>query len=108
MDKKLLGRRINFARKDAGITGEKLAELCNINATYLRQIESGTKVPSLPVFLSICNGIKVSPTYLLQDSLENAECPEIDELMELCKRASPKQIRLISTMIKSVLMSMQE
>ena len=45
MDKKLLGRRINAARKDRGWTSEHLSEICNINATYLRQIESGAKTP---------------------------------------------------------------
>lgn len=42
MDKKLFGMRINKARKDRGLTAEKLAEACNINSTYLRQIEGGT------------------------------------------------------------------
>lgn len=31
MGDKLLGRRINAARKDRGITSERLSELCNIN-----------------------------------------------------------------------------
>lgn len=39
MDKKLLGKRINIARKERGWTSERLSEACNINATYLRQIE---------------------------------------------------------------------
>lgn len=59
MDKKLLGKRINMARKERGWTGERLAEACSINATYLRQIEAGTKVPSLPVFVSLCAALKV-------------------------------------------------
>lgn len=41
VDKKLFGMRINKARKDRGLTAEKLAEACNINSTYLRQIEGG-------------------------------------------------------------------
>lgn len=56
MDKKLLGKRINMARKERGWTGERLAEACSINATYLRQIEAGSKVPSLPVFVSALSG----------------------------------------------------
>ena len=54
MDKKLLGKRINIARKERGWTSERLSEACNINATYLRQIESGAKVPSLQVFVLLC------------------------------------------------------
>lgn len=44
MGDKLLGRRINAARKDRGITSERLSELCNINDTYMRQIESGANM----------------------------------------------------------------
>lgn len=54
MDEKGLGKRINMARKERGYTADRLSELCSINATYLRQIEGRTKVPSLPVFINIC------------------------------------------------------
>ena len=108
MDGKGLGRKINSARKDMGITSEKLAELCCINATYLRQIESGTKVPSLPVFVTICDALKVSPTYLLSDTLQTNEAQGMDDLIDLWKTASPKQIKLITSMVKSALEAAKE
>ena len=49
MEKNELGKRINAVRKDRGLTADWLSEMCNINATYLRQIEGGVKMPSLPV-----------------------------------------------------------
>ena len=81
MDKKLLGRRINAARRERGWTSERLSEICNINATYLRQIESGAKTPSLQVFVELCEALKVSPTYLLADSLPGAESQDLDALL---------------------------
>ena len=108
MEKKLLGKRINMARKDKGMTGEKLSEACNINATYLRQIESGAKMPSLPVFISICKELKVSPSYLLSDILNDAEISEMDELQKLWMNATPKQIKMVSSMIRSALDNMEE
>lgn len=108
MEKKLLGRKINTARKDKGMTGEKLSEACNINATYLRQIESGAKMPSLPVFISICKELKVSPSYLLSDILNDAEISEMDELQKLWMNATPKQIKMVSSMIRSALENMEE
>ena len=60
MDKTLLGKRINTARKERGLTSERLSEACGINATYLRQIESGAKVPSLQVFVLLCQALRVS------------------------------------------------
>ena len=88
MDKKLLGKRINTARKERGWTSERLSEACNINSTYLRQIEAGTKVPSLQVFVLLCEALRVSPTYVL---------------LELWQTATPKQIAMMSSMIRSAL-----
>ena len=95
MDKKLLGKRINMARKERGWTGERLAEACSINATYLRQIEAGTKVPSLPVFVSLCEALNVSPTYLLVEVLPQQGNQDMDALLELLQAATPKQLNMI-------------
>ena len=108
MEKKLLGKKINISRKDKGLTSEKLSELCNINATYLRQIESGAKMPSLPVFISICRELKVSPSYLLADILSDPEIQEMDVLSELWEKASPKQIKMVNSMIRSALDNMED
>lgn len=108
MENNCLGRKINAARKERGLTSEKLSELCSINATYLRQLESGTGMPSLPVFISICNELKVSPSYMLSDYLNDPSARKMDELWELWKTATPKQIKLISTMIRGALECIQE
>lgn len=108
MDKKLLGKQINLARKDRGLTSEKLSEACNINATYLRQIESGSKIPSLPVFVSLCRELKVSPSYLLVEVLPDTEIREMDMLLELWQIATPNQIKLINSMLKSALGNFKE
>lgn len=103
MERKGLGKRINEVRKDRGLTADKLSESCNINATYLRQIEGGTKVPSLPVFIDICKSLHISPDYLLQDDLGENEISRIREIEALWKDASPRDQELVFTMIKAVL-----
>ena len=103
MGDKLLGRRINAARKDRGITSERLSELCNINDIYMRQIESGAKIPSLPVFVTICKELRVSPSYLLADVLEGSGATDLDELPDLLKNATPSQIRMMTAMIRAAL-----
>ena len=108
MDRRLLGKKINLARKSKGMTGEQLSEACNINATYLRQIESGAKTPSLPVFILLCKELKVSASYLLSDILNDPEITEMDELQRLWQTATPKQIKLISSMIRSALENIDE
>ena len=86
MDKKLIGKRINTARKERGWTSERLSEACNINATYLRQIEAGTKVPSLQVFVLLCEALRVSPTYLLAEVLPSMEFSDMDVLLGMSDR----------------------
>lgn len=103
MDKKLLGRRINMARKEIGWTSERLAEVCSINATYLRQIESGAKIPSLPVFISLCKALNVSPTYLLPEALPQQENQDIDAMLELAQSATPKQLNMMVSMMRSAM-----
>ena len=103
MGQNQLGKRINADRKDRGLTSDKLSELCNINATYLRQIEGGTKMPSLPVFIDICKALRISPDYLLQDELTENEISTIREVEMLWKDASPQKQELVLTMIKAVL-----
>lgn len=101
MDKVRLGNRVRLARKDAGLTGERLSELCNINAAYLRQIECGAKMPSLPLFESLCRQLGVSPTYLLADALPSSGNRDLDALLELCKNASPQQVDLVAFLLEA-------
>lgn len=107
MDKKGLGSRIKTARKERGLTAEKLAELCNINAIYLRQIEAGTKTPSLPMFVELSKQLKASPTLLLSDSL-GEETTSFESIIQLLKTATPSQAALISRMIDTALSVLKE
>lgn len=100
---KLLGKRIKQARKDKGLTGEKLSEACFINATYLRQLEGGTRTPSLQVFILLCKELSVSPNYLLPELVAGTESEHIELLAELWEKASPDELRLISAMLHSAL-----
>lgn len=103
MGKTPWGQRINEARKDRGLTSDRLAELCHINATYLRQIEGGAKTPSLPVFVDLCNALEVSPAYLLRDVVKGGSYVGCEELEALWKNASPSQTDLLMKMIAAAL-----
>ena len=108
MSKMTLGKRINAARKDRGLTAEMLSEMCHINATYVRQIEGSGKIPSMAVFIELCNALKISPDYLLQDGLSSNELTEIRELAELWKRAKPSDQALVAAMGRSALEHLEQ
>lgn len=108
MDKKQFGRKLKKARKDRGLTSEKLAELCELSPVYLRQMETGGKIPSVPVLILLCKSLEVSPTYLLLESLETDSIRKMDILFELWHRATPQQIKIINALVISALELLDE
>ncbi|WP_211321845.1 helix-turn-helix domain-containing protein [Thermovibrio guaymasensis] len=60
-----MGKRIAKLRKEKGLTQEKLAELCNIDISYIGQIERGLKTPSLKVLFRISNALSLKLEELL-------------------------------------------
>ena len=98
-----LGRRIREMRRVRGLTAEALAERCSINPTYLRQIEGGTKLPSLPVFIALSNALTVSPDWLLRDALVDNEVTTIQQLASLWEGAAPADRELAAELIRVVL-----
>ena len=54
-------------RKQAKITQEKLAELCNTDHRYIGQIETGRRCPSLEFIGKIAAALNVAPYLLFYD-----------------------------------------
>jgi transcriptional regulator with XRE-family HTH domain len=48
-------------RKQMGFTQEKLAELCNTDPCYIRQIENGRRFPSLAYIERIAAALNIAP-----------------------------------------------
>lgn len=105
MDKRKLGRRINAVRKNKGMTSEKLAEACDIGASYLRQIESGAKVPSLPLFVVICQQLQVSPNCLFPDLVVPSEGEKLKKIEKIFLEGNPtpQQIEMFEEMAVVIL-----
>lgn len=78
-------------------------EWCNINATYLRQVEDDAKAPSLPVFIDIRKALHVSLDDLLRDELGENEISKIHEIEMLWKDAPLSKQELALAMIKAAL-----
>lgn len=71
------GKRIQEARLIRNITQDQLAEKCGVTPKHISAIERGTSSGSIPLLLSICNYLQITPNILLIDSLnvnkENTE-----------------------------------
>jgi len=54
-------------RKQLGFTQEKLAEICNTDPCYIRQIEIGRRFPSLTYIERIAAALNIAPYRLFYD-----------------------------------------
>jgi transcriptional regulator with XRE-family HTH domain len=55
-------------RKKAGFTQEKLAELCDTDPCYIRQIELGRRFPSLKYIERMASALNIEPYVLFCDA----------------------------------------
>lgn len=81
MDKELLKQRITERRKALGITQAELAHRSKLSPATISQIESGTRLPMLPVLQKIADTLAVSMDYLAgrSDSPDIAAPTTMDE-----------------------------
>ncbi|HWR14595.1 MAG TPA: helix-turn-helix transcriptional regulator [Terriglobales bacterium] len=61
-----LGSRVRALRRDRGWTQVEMAELLGIDRSYLSEIETGKKDPSLRVLKTIADGFKLSLSRFLR------------------------------------------
>ena len=65
MDLKQIGARIKLARKEKGLSQEKLSELVYVTPHYIYEIERGIKTMSIETLIGIARQLEVSTDYLL-------------------------------------------
>lgn len=67
---KVIGNKIQKARKDRGYTQEYVAEKIEKSVDILRSIENGRSVGSVETLLNICNILEITSDYLFADLLD--------------------------------------
>ena len=62
---KAIGERVKSARKNKGITQEKLADMVGVSTTYIGFIEQGQRLPSIKTSDKIARalGVKLSELF---------------------------------------------
>ena len=68
-------------RKEQHITQEKLAELCDTETSYIGQIETKKRFPSLTFIEKIASAINIQP-YLLFKPLDNFEINKNNDMQK--------------------------
>ena len=89
-------------RKQMGLTQEKLAELCDTDPCYIRQIEIGRRFPSLEYIERIAKALNTAP-YLLFYEETNPENDELSPQYAEQKRKIKTELAEVVARITSVI-----
>ena len=61
------GKRLRARRLQLKITQIDLGKQTGLTASYIGHLEKGYRAPSADALISLCNALKISPDFLLQD-----------------------------------------
>ena len=64
---KTFGKVLRQKRLDAKLSQEKLANLCNLDRTYISLMERGFRQPTLHTLFNISEVLKLSPELLIRE-----------------------------------------
>lgn len=66
MIERIFGEVLKELRKQQKISQEKLAELCELDRTYISLLERGLRQPSLTTIFKISGALQLQPSLLIQ------------------------------------------
>lgn len=100
MDYRQLGQRIAARRKKLGLRQVQVCEKCDINNNYLSNIERGRSIPSLEVFMRICEALEVAPDQLLLGTRREEDWSREQAVAEHLRGMNPKQLELADSFLR--------
>ncbi len=116
IDNVAIGQRIREERCKLDLSQEELAEIIGLSNYYIGQLERGERQMSLPTLVKISKCLHISLDYLvlgnnLYDAGSVKESSDIyssssnkdNELENLLKKCSPKELELFKKLIKTVI-----
>lgn len=97
------GGRIYLMRIMRGYTRENLAELANVSAKFLYEIETGKKGFSAVVLYNLCTALKVDCDYILMGQEKPDNDKKMMEILQLFNQTQTEQLRIIIEKIYDLL-----
>lgn len=95
-----LGKRISDRRKELGLKQYEVCEKADLSNKYLSNLERGISLPSLQVFLKLCEILNTTPDELLLGISDNATAKDYAKHIEnKIQNLNKSQINLILNFI---------
>ena len=94
-----VGQRIAARRRSLGLRQSQVCEDCGINASYLSNIARAVSIPSLEVFMRICDALDTTPDTLLLGTSSRGDHGLRQELTEQLRGLNRKQLILLKSFV---------
>lgn len=101
MEYKLIGKRVKKARNEKGLTQERFAEELGVSVSFVSQVESGEKKFNLSRISEVSQILERPITYFV-DGYEGKSADDLEEVVNLLKRMSDKQLKLALEIIRAM------
>lgn len=105
MDNREIGARIRLARRDAGLTQEKLAEKIGVSTVFVSQLESGSRAPGLETLVKLSQTLHVSLDLLVLGGAPRRRRGR-RVLLRWCRGARPASVCWRSCLVRSLFAEM--
>lgn len=102
LDVSKMGKRIKQARRAKHITAEAFAERVEISVSFLREIERGSKKPSISKFVEMANALEVSADELLKDSIDASQPLILQGIAQELEDLPTEQVTFIEKMVRAM------
>lgn len=100
MDAEFIKRRIAKLRTDSNISARELSLRLGQSTGYINTIENGKSLPSMSMFLCICEYFNITPKEFFD---EDSEHPIIlDEIIKESKKLDRKSLEGLLTIVQSM------
>ena len=93
-----MGRRIKLRRKELNIKQSEMAEALDVSNNHISSIETGKQKPSLDMFISICEYLRVTPDYLLLGVMHSYNVPQ--DILGKLRLCTPDDINLTKDIVE--------
>lgn len=99
-DPEFIGNRIAMLRTKKDISARDMSLSLGQSQSYINNIENKKSLPSMRMFLEICGFLEVTPKEFFDENISDPW--DLKEAQELLRSLSPKQLRLISEILKEM------
>jgi len=99
----IIGKRIKKLRIEKSLIQKDLAKATGLHWTWLSQIETGRRAPTLKVLCRLAAVLKVEPAeFLVEEKTTAIQGPKRQKLIEIIRQAGPKEIKIYTILINAM------